>query len=51
MNFKNATFKEWFTSGSKTEIILKKILLVLITSYLLYKLGYAVGAFIANIGL
>lgn len=49
MDSKKVTLKEWLDSGSKTEV--KKTLVVLIAFYLLYKLGYVVGTFIANIGL
>lgn len=51
MNSKKVTLKEWLGSGSKTAVVLKKTLVVLIAFYLMYKLGYVVGTFIANIGL
>lgn len=51
MNWEKVTLKEWFSSGSKTEVVIKKALVVLIAFYLMYKLGYVVGTFIANISL
>lgn len=51
MNEKNVTLKKWFNSGSKTEVVIKKTLVVLIAFYLMYKSGYVVGTFLANIGL
>lgn len=51
MDSKKVTLKECLGSGSKTEVVIKKILVVLMAFYLLYKLGYVVGTFIANIGL
>ncbi len=51
MNEKKVTLKDWFNSGSKTMVVIKKALIVLIAFYLMYKLGYFVGTFIANIGL
>lgn len=51
MNEKNVTLKKWFNAGSKTEVIMKKAFVVLIAFYLMYKSGYVVGTFLANIGL
>ncbi len=51
MNEKKVALKEWFNSGTKTEVFIKKALVVLIVFYLMYKSGYVVGTFIANIGL
>lgn len=51
MKEKKVTLKKWFSLGSKTEAVIKKVLVVLIAFYLMYKLGYVVGTFIANIGL
>lgn len=51
MNEKKVTLKKWFNSGSKTEVIIKKVLVVLVAFYLMYKSGYVVGMFLANIGI
>jgi len=51
MNEKKVTLKKWFNLGSKTKVFIKKTLVILIAFYLMYKSGYIVGTFIANIGL
>ncbi len=51
MNKKKVTLEKWFNAGSKKEVVIKKPLVILIAFYLIYKLGYVVGEFLANIGL
>lgn len=41
----------WFKKGTKEQVFFKKALLVLLAFYLMYRLGYIVGIFLANIGL
>jgi hypothetical protein len=43
--------KEWFNKGTKTEVFIKKTLAALVGFLLSYRIGYVIGAFLANIGL
>lgn len=43
------SIKNWLNVGTKTEIIIKKLLLNGLTGLLVYRLGYAIGSFLAHI--
>ncbi len=51
MNWDKKNIEDWFKSGTKNEVFFKKLLLFLVMTWLVYQLGYALGAFLANIGL
>ena len=51
MDKKQNDIEKWFQTGAKNEVFLKKLLLYLVMTWLIYKLGYAMGTFLANIGL
>lgn len=51
MHWSKKNIEDWFNSGSKNEIFIKKLLLFLLPTWLVYQLGYALGTFLANIGL
>lgn len=51
MDKKQNDIEKWFRTGSKNEIFLKKLLLFLVMTWLIYQTGYAIGTFLANIGL
>ena len=43
------SIKNWLNVGTKTEIIIKKLLLNGLTGLVVYRLGYAIGSFLAHI--
>lgn len=43
--------KTWVNVGAGNEIFIRRVLVVSLTILLLYKLGYAIGVFLAHIGL
>ncbi len=51
MDKKKNNIEDWFQTGSKNKVFLKKLLLYLVMTWLIYQIGYAIGTFLANIGL
>lgn len=47
---KKSKIKAWLNTGTKNEVFVKKIFIVLVTIYIIYRLGYGVGMFLAHIG-
>lgn len=43
--------KVWVNAGTGDNIFIRKILIFSLTLLVLYKLGYAIGVFLAHIGL
>ena len=43
--------KTWVNAGTGNEIFIRRVLVVSLTILVLYKLGYAIGVFLAHIGL
>lgn len=43
--------KVWMNAGTGNDIFVRKVLVVSLTLLVLYKLGYALGVFLAHIGL
>ena len=43
--------KNWFNKGTKQEVFIKRVMLVLLTLYFLYRSGYVIGIFLAHLGL
>ena len=50
MNNAKKIIDDWFHSGTKSEVLIKKAFLYLFTGWIVYQLGYALGIFLANIG-
>lgn len=51
MKEKKNNEKDWLNSGTKKECFVRKLLVAVITIYIIYQLGYGVGTFLAHIGL
>lgn len=51
MKEKKRNTKGWLNTGTKREAFVKKMLAVVLTIYIIYRLGYAIGTFLAYIGL
>lgn len=51
MDKKQNDIEEWFQTGSKNEVFLKKSLLLLVMTWLIYQTGYAIGTFLAHFAL
>ena len=43
--------KAWVNAGTTNEIFIRRVLVVSLTILVIYKLGYAIGVFLAHIGL
>ena len=43
--------KAWINAGTRNEILIRRLLVVSLTLLVIYKLGYAIGVFLALIGL
>lgn len=43
--------KQWLDTAPKEQIFILKTALVLLAFYLMYQIGYFIGAFLSNIGL
>ena len=43
--------KAWVNAGTRDEIFIRRVLVVSLTVLVIYKLGYAIGVFLAYIGL
>lgn len=43
--------KAWVNAGTTNEIFIRRVLVVSLTLLVIYKLGYAIGVFLAHIGL
>lgn len=46
-----SNMKAWVNAGTKDEIFIRRVLVVSLTVLVIYKLGYAIGVFLAYIGL
>lgn len=42
---------DWLTTGTKHEVLIRKILVVSLAILAVYQLGYNIGEFLAHIGL
>lgn len=51
MKEKKSNTNDWLNTGTKKELFVKKTLAVVISIYIIYQLGYAIGTFLAHIGL
>ena len=51
MKEKKRNTKDWFNTGTKREVFVKKMLAVVFTIYFIYRLGYAIGTFLVYIDL
>lgn len=51
MKDKKQNLQDWLNTGTKKESFVKKMLTVVVTIYIIYRLGYGVGTFLAHIGL
>lgn len=40
----------WMNAGTGNEVFIRKVLIVCLALLVLYKLGYAIGVFLAHIG-
>lgn len=43
--------KDWINTGTSREVFVKKLLVIVLSIYFIYRLAYAVGTFLAYIGL
>lgn len=43
--------KQWLDTAPKHQILIVKTILVLLAFYLMYRIGYIIGAFLSNTGL
>lgn len=43
--------KAWVNAGTRNEIFIRRVLVVSLTVLVIYELGYAIGVFLAHIGL
>ena len=43
--------KAWVNAGTTNKIFIRRVLVVSLTILVIYKLGYAIGVFLAHIGL
>ena len=41
----------WVNTGTKNEVFLKRVLVICLALLILYKLGYAIGTFLAHVGM
>lgn len=46
-----SNIKAWVNAGTRNEIFIRRVLVVSLTVLVIYKLGYAIGVFLAYIGL
>ena len=46
-----SNMKAWVNAGTRNEIFIRRVLVVSLTVLVIYKLGYAIGVFLAHIGL
>lgn len=46
-----SNMKAWVNAGTRDEIFIRRVLVVSLTVLVIYKLGYAIGVFLAYIGL
>ena len=48
---KKSNITDWLNEGTKTEVFIKRVLVIGLMLLIFYKLGYGVGIFLTHIGL